>query len=91
MPNPWLRRVHIWHGRILIILGIVNGGLGLQLADNTTSGEIAYGVVAGVIFVVYIVVLGLWYYKNYRGVKEGKNSGRDLLRETELQERQQKV
>lgn len=48
--------VHIWYGRILFILGIVNGGLGLQLASNTTGGEIAYGVVAGIMAVVYIAV-----------------------------------
>jgi len=48
---------HMWFGRCLIILGAVNGGLGLQLAGNTTSGEIAYGVVAGVIFLIYIVVV----------------------------------
>lgn len=31
-----------------MLLGIINGGLGLQLASNTTGGEIAYGVVGGI-------------------------------------------
>merc|ERR1711977_310171 len=37
---------HIWWGRAIITLGIINGGLGLKLSANTKSGEIAYGVVA---------------------------------------------
>ncbi|KAK3937179.1 hypothetical protein QBC46DRAFT_16871 [Diplogelasinospora grovesii] len=45
---------HIWYGRTLIVLGIVNGGLGLQLALAPNSLIIAYSVVAGVIFLCYI-------------------------------------
>lgn len=50
---------HIWYGRILIICAVINGGLGLQLAADTTNGEIAYGVVAGVMFVLYVVVMAV--------------------------------
>ncbi|KAJ5888466.1 hypothetical protein N7495_008507 [Penicillium taxi] len=50
--------VHIWYGRVLILLGIINGGLGLQLAANSTGGTIAYGVVGG-IFGVLIIVLAI--------------------------------
>lgn len=51
---------HIWLGRGIIVLGIVNGGLGLQLAQRTrafapSSGAvIAYSVVAGVIGLIYL-------------------------------------
>jgi hypothetical protein len=45
---------HIFTGRIGIILGIVNGGLGLQLAGAESSHKIAYGVCAGVMGAVYI-------------------------------------
>jgi hypothetical protein len=44
---------HLWLGRLLIPIGIINGGLGLLLATETgygrpTSGQIAaYGAVAG--------------------------------------------
>lgn len=38
-----------------MILAVVNGGLGLKLAANTKNGEIAYGVVAGVIGLIYIL------------------------------------
>ena len=37
-------------------LGIINGGLGLQLSGNTTKGEIAYGVIAGVIWLVWVAI-----------------------------------
>lgn len=39
---------------------MINGGLGLRLANNTMGGKIAYGVVAG-IFGVAFVVLILWH------------------------------
>ena len=53
----WWAVAHIWYGRALIILGAINGGLGLQLANNSTGGEIAYGVVAGVVFLVWFAVI----------------------------------
>lgn len=51
---------HVWLGRILITLAIINGGLGLQLADNSKSGEIAYGVIAAVVWLVYVasIIIG---------------------------------
>jgi len=45
---------HLWLGRIIITLGIINGGLGLRLARNSKSGEIAYGVVAAVMWLAYV-------------------------------------
>ncbi|KAF3940746.1 hypothetical protein ABW19_dt0205905 [Dactylella cylindrospora] len=52
----WWGRVHRWFGRLLIIVGIVNGGLGLLLAENTRAGKIAYGIVAALAGLVYFVV-----------------------------------
>jgi hypothetical protein len=49
--------IHVWYGRILILLGMVNGGLGLQLADNSRGGKIVYGVIAGLTGGVYFVFL----------------------------------
>jgi hypothetical protein len=50
-----LRFVHVWYGRILIILGIINGGLGLQLSGDTTGAFlIAYVVVTGVLALEYV-------------------------------------
>ena len=46
--------IHIWLGRCLITLGIINGGLGLLLAGSPRDWQIAYGVVAGLVWVTYI-------------------------------------
>ena len=53
-PTAWTH-IHVWYGRILVLLGMINGGLGLKLAANSTGGMIAYGVIAGVIGVTYLV------------------------------------
>jgi Cytochrome domain of cellobiose dehydrogenase len=55
--------VHQWLGRILILLGIVNGGLGLRISGEIGSEDvprwsvIAYGVAAGVVGLLYIAVV----------------------------------
>lgn len=41
---------------MLITLGMINGGLGLKLSENTTKGEIGYGVIAGFFWLVWMVV-----------------------------------
>lgn len=48
--------VHITIGRVAIILGIINGGLGLDLAGNASKGAlIAYGVIGGLFGVAYLL------------------------------------
>ncbi|EEY18777.1 conserved hypothetical protein [Verticillium alfalfae VaMs.102] len=49
---------HIWFGRIVLLLGIINGGLGMQLASSSTTWIVAYSVVAGIMAVLY--VLAIW-------------------------------
>jgi len=63
-------QIHTWYGRALLILGVINGGLGLQLAANTRGGEIAYGVVAGVMAIFYLFVIGVV------GFRKGKGGGK---------------
>lgn len=50
--------MHLWLGRIAITLGIINGGLGFQLADRLRMGSkpgmIAYSVVAGVVWLTWV-------------------------------------
>lgn len=48
---------HKWLGRIFLILGVINGGLGLQLSANTVAGEIAYGVIAGIFFALWFCLV----------------------------------
>jgi len=49
---------HIWIGRAAITLGMINGGLGFQLADRMRMGSrpgmIAYSVVAGVMWLIWV-------------------------------------
>jgi hypothetical protein len=47
---------HLAVGRLVIPLGIINGGLGLQWAANSNYGPIVYGVVAGIFGVAWLVV-----------------------------------
>lgn len=62
---------HIWLGRIMITLGMINGGLGLWWSRNTTRGEnIAYGVIAGVIWVILIATSVYGVRKRRRNMNE---------------------
>jgi len=67
--------LHRWLGRFLIALGIINGGLGLKLAQNTAGGEIAYGIVAGLVGAVYLLLLLIRAWKRYKMTDEGAVSG----------------
>ena len=52
---------HLFHGRVAILLGMVNGGLGIQLAGTASMGaKIAYAVVAAIMGIAYIsaIVVG---------------------------------
>ncbi|PHH60314.1 hypothetical protein CDD82_2315 [Ophiocordyceps australis] len=49
-----ISHAHIWYGRALMLLGIVNGGLGVQLAGNSRGFLIAYCVVAAVFGALYL-------------------------------------
>lgn len=57
--------IHVWWGRAVITLGIINGGFGLQLTGNGDSmkGEIAYGVVAGVVWLIWMIVIVVAYLR----------------------------
>lgn len=57
-PTGW-STLHVWLGRLVITLGIINGGLGLRFAADTTNGEIVYGVFAGLVWLVWVGV-SLW-------------------------------
>lgn len=54
---------HRWLGRTMMILGIINGGLGWQLTGNT-GAYLPYGIVAGLVFLIYIAVLGFAWYRS---------------------------
>lgn len=58
--------VHIWYGRALIIMGMVNGGLGLQLTGASDVYIIVYSVVAGVSALLYTA------YSTFKAIKAEK-------------------
>ncbi len=60
---------HVWWGRVFITVGIINGGLGLMLSGNTVKGEIAYGVIAGVIWCIWVAV-STWSVITTRGAAD---------------------
>ncbi|KAK2768997.1 integral membrane protein [Colletotrichum kahawae] len=54
-----ISHVHIWYGRALMILGIINGGLGLKLANTPTRYVVAYSVPAAILGVMWLGA-GVW-------------------------------
>lgn len=67
-------QVHRWHGRILIVLGIINGGLGFYVSGPVGSDNvprwavIAYSVVAGLVGLFYIAVaVGVGIFQKRKG------------------------
>lgn len=64
----------MWVGRSLIVLGIVNGGLGIRLASNspfrtdseTRTASIVYGVIAGLMFALYAALVVLFEIRRKR-------------------------
>lgn len=67
-----ISHLHVNIGRIAIILGIVNGGLGLQLAGIERKYMIVYGVFAGIMGVAYIAAI------IFGEVKKSRKSPADL-------------
>ena len=85
---------HIWLGRILITLGVINGGLGLLMTEGYQAGikkgEIVYGVVAGTIWIVYVAVAAFAEVKKGQtSMLQGKNtpsdSGSEYERKTQME------
>lgn len=80
---------HIWLGRILITLGIVNGGLGLQLAQQTrifapsTGAIIGYSVVAAVMWLLYVAAAIYGESKRASAPQDEKHRRRRGVSDTE--------
>ncbi|KAK5691317.1 hypothetical protein LTR17_025683 [Elasticomyces elasticus] len=59
--------VHVWIGRVAIVVGIINGGTGLKLGHASVGSNVAYGVCAGVICAIYIAVAIYSEVRRFRG------------------------
>lgn len=68
---------HRWLGRTMIILGVINGGLGWQMGGNQNA-YVPYAVVAVIVFLIYISVLIFsWYTSSKsRDMQNEKGSSR---------------
>jgi hypothetical protein len=67
--------LHLWLGRAAITLGIINGGLGLRLADDSPrSGFIAYGVIAGVMWLAWVASIVAGEKRRTRAAKAARPS-----------------
>ena len=68
-----ITHLHLWLGRLLITLGVINGGLGImvtwdrgslyQPSEASKTAAIAYGVIAGTLFLMYA---GFMFRHEYR-------------------------
>jgi hypothetical protein len=53
----WFTHFHLWLGRLLILAGLTNCGTGLNLANVSKTGVIAWYVAFAVLSVVYAVAV----------------------------------
>ena len=65
--------VHVWYGRALIILGIINGGLGLKLADGSQAFLVAYIVIAAVFGGLYLASVPFTEYRKAKAARREKS------------------
>lgn len=63
---------HLFIGRVGITLGIVNGGLGLYLANASTYDKKVYTIVAAIMWALWMVV-ALW--AEIRRLRQARRSG----------------
>lgn len=78
-------RLHIWIGRTLILLGVINGALGIRLvsgtpyqtSSTTRKAEIAYGILAALMFLLFAGVSILFEYRRAARVRS-RRTGQKL-------------
>jgi hypothetical protein len=59
--------LHIWLGRIFIILGMINGGLGLRISGNASGGQImAYALLCAIVFIVWMLAAVVGEIRRHR-------------------------
>ncbi|KAK5690631.1 hypothetical protein LTR97_012187 [Elasticomyces elasticus] len=63
-PIPWLRRPHLVLGPMTLLLALVNGGLGINLARDDFA-RIPYAAVVAIIGIAFLLVR-LWIHFSHR-------------------------
>jgi hypothetical protein len=80
--------VHVWVGRLLWTVGVIDGGLGFQFAGtfpgaaspasaSRLRAKIAYGAVGGVVWIVYVGVVAAWAELQRNPTPTPKNAGKE--------------
>lgn len=83
--------LHVWGGRITIILGIVNGGLGCQLAGAGDTLKLAYTIIAAIFGGTWLVLAVLSECKRKRGSDDHGSMPREGRARGVRRERRQKI
>jgi hypothetical protein len=60
-----------------MVLGVINGGLGLQLANARNSLIIAYSVIAAILFLLYAIGKTLVSIRKKQTARVGGSSRKD--------------
>ena len=63
---------HVWLGRLLVTAGLVDGLLGILLASRSTGIIVAYCVVAGAVWLLWVSV-GIRAMKQQKTTKAQRN------------------
>ncbi|KAI0445748.1 hypothetical protein F4803DRAFT_506291 [Xylaria telfairii] len=74
--RTWASHVHLWTGRLSITLGIINGGLGLALAGVTGAPVIAYSVISGFMWILWVLTTLIWARRDSNAQKNREDSER---------------
>ncbi|KAI1749430.1 hypothetical protein F4782DRAFT_513167 [Xylaria castorea] len=72
--RTWASYVHLWIGRLGITLGIINGGLGLALADAKGAPVVAYAVISSVMWSLWVLATALRALRDARSRTEKEDS-----------------
>lgn len=76
--------VHLWLGRALIVLGMINGGLGIRLASNSPLSSspkmkiILYSVGAAVMLLLYVIFIVLGETRRAKERRQNRGVGRGV-------------
>jgi uncharacterized membrane protein YiaA len=54
--------LHVWYGRVLMVLGIVNGGVGLYLAADSTLGQKGIYIAGALVMSLAYVASQIWWF-----------------------------
>ncbi|KAI8060869.1 hypothetical protein BC940DRAFT_311058 [Gongronella butleri] len=88
--KPWHNSIHIWLGRVLPLLALVNIPLGMSIRNPAQAWYIGYGIWVGMLFVLLVALL--WNSRRLRKLKiespstlaaETKSSAKQEVQEIE--------